>query len=175
MKREVAAKAGNFRGVCPLNGRKNPLTACGVGFVCTEFVGQNPDRKVRFCKKTPETHETVFKGNAPLKNVCHAERYLLYTHVRDRSRMRELSTRLEESPVRRGKPPARSGKPLVRLGKPLTELGKPPARRGNRSRGGKTACEAGKTANGRSRCRSEAVKTVRTVREASDRSRCERK
>lgn len=79
MKREVAAKAGNFRGVCPLNGRKDPLTARGAGFACTEFAGQNPDRKVRFCKRSPETHETVFKGNAPLKNVCRAERYLLYT------------------------------------------------------------------------------------------------
>ena len=38
LKREVAAKAGNFRGVCPLNGRKNSLKREGF---CDfpEFVG----------------------------------------------------------------------------------------------------------------------------------------
>ena len=65
MKREVAAKAGNFRGVCPSNGRKNSEHTRDFAFsgVCWS----EKDRKVRFCKGKAKTPETVFKENAPFK------------------------------------------------------------------------------------------------------------
>ena len=82
LKREVAAKAGNFRGVCPLNGRKNSLKReefCEF----PEFVGFNPDHKVRFCKEKRKTPDTVFKGNAPSKLVRRRKSlHLLYIHAR---------------------------------------------------------------------------------------------
>lgn len=83
MKREVAAKAGNFRGVCPLNGRKNSLNRLRF-LLIPEFVGRNPDRKVRFCKGKRKTPDTVFKENAPLKLVGRSQTlHLLYIRVRN--------------------------------------------------------------------------------------------
>ena len=80
MKREVAAKAGNFRGVCPLNGRKNSLNR--LRFLhCPEFVCLVSDAKSVFVRENAK-HPTPCSRKMPHSNSSDGrKRYIYYIYA----------------------------------------------------------------------------------------------